>query len=231
MDLLPRMTGDAAENMARDLLLLEAHPRPEVPRLRLYGWSEPAHTFGISQRWAEWRPLVPASSVLVRRPTGGGLVSHLEDWTFAAAIPAGHPVFGLEAIRSYAVVLGALRDALTRLGAEVDQVPLPSGPRAFLRPAACGERPEPFDLLAPAGNRKAAGAAQKRTRDGLLMQGYVERSALPGLDWESLDGTFAVELGRALGSSPRQVATDEVDPGRLREGRRRFGSPEWNERA
>lgn len=230
MEVLPRSVGAAAENMARDLLLLEAYPRPLVPRFRAYGWSEPAHTFGVSQRWAEWRPAVPVSSALVRRPTGGGLVSHHDDWTFALALPAGHPVAELEAVRSYAVVLGALGTALGRQGCEVAQVPLPSGARPYLAPSVCGQRPEPHDLVTAGSGRKVAGAAQKRTRDGLLLQGYVDRDALPGCDWISLSAGFAAELARALGTQPREVAAPAIEPDRESLAVARFASREWNER-
>jgi lipoyl(octanoyl) transferase len=230
MDLLPRTSGSAAENMARDLLLLEAHPGSQVPRLRTYGWSEPAHTFGISQRWAEWRPQVPAGSVLLRRPTGGGLVSHLADWTFALALPASHPVFQLEAIRSYAVVLGALGRALARQGLDLTQVPLPPGDRAFAAPSVCGNRPEPHDLVRGADGRKVAGAAQKRTREGLLLQGYVDRSSLPGCDWDALRWAFAVELGAALGSEPSEAPSPDYGRALEQAMLDRFASREWNER-
>jgi lipoate-protein ligase A len=231
MELLARTESSAAENMARDLLLLEAYPRPEVARLRLYGWSEPAHTFGVSQRWAEWRAATPAASTLVRRPTGGGLVSHLADWTFALALPAAHPVHGLEAIRSYAIVLGALAAALRRQGLEVRQVPLPAGSRPFRTPAVCGERAEPHDLVAAEGARKVAGAAQKRTRHGLLLQGYVDRDALPGCDWRRLAADFPAELACVLGSSVRETEGSQVDAGQLAAETARFASADWNERA
>lgn len=230
MDVLPSSDGSAVENMARDLLLLEAYPRSGTPRFRTYGWTEPAHTFGVSQRWSEWRPRVPASSALVRRPTGGGLVSHLADWTFSLALPASHPVVELEAIRSYAVVLGALGSALRRQGCEVLQVPLPPGARAYLAPSVCGQRPEPHDLVTVGEGRKVAGAAQKRTREGLLLQGYVDREALPACDWTALRAVFAAELARALGSEPREAGPPATDPAREAEALARLGSREWNER-
>lgn len=230
MDVLPRTDGAAVENMARDLRMLEAYPRPASPRFRTYGWTEPAHTFGVSQRWSEWRPRVPADSVLVRRPTGGGLVSHLHDWTFALALPSSHPVFGWEAIESYAVVLGALETALRRQGCEVLRVPLPEGPRAYRAPTVCGQRPEPHDLVAPADGRKVAGAAQKRTRDGLLLQGYVDRLALPGCDWPGLGAGFAEELGKALDSPAREVAWPAAEPEWEQATLARLASREWNER-
>ena len=112
MDVLPRQAADAVANMAADLLLLEKYPHPERVRYRPYTWTVPAYTFGVSQKWETYRALVPASTQLVRRATGGGLVSHLEDWTFAVVLPSGHPLCEAEAMASYEAVHQALAEAL-----------------------------------------------------------------------------------------------------------------------
>lgn len=230
MDILPWSESTAALNMARDLLLLEAYPDPSAPRFRAYGWSEPAFTFGVSQRWSEYRPRVPAGAALVRRATGGGLVSHLSDWTFALALPSGHPVVELEALESYAVVLRALESALRAQGQPVARVPSGGGPRAFQAPSVCAERPEPHDLVhAPSGS-KVAGAAQKRTRDGLLLEGYVWKPSLPGLDLPRLAEDFPAALSAALGSRPRSVGEPAYPKDASAAMAARFTSAEWNER-
>jgi lipoate-protein ligase A len=167
---------------------------------------------------------------LVRRPTGGGLVSHLEDWTYALAVPSGHPVFALEAILSYEMALGALAEALRRQGMDVAQVPRPSGPRGYQAPTVCGQRPEPHDLVAGREGRKVAGAAQKRTRGGLLLQGYVDRAVLPGCDWLRLERDFPETLAKALGTSPHPVETPALDGAALAAETARFASAGWNER-
>lgn len=229
MDALPRSEATAAANMALDLLLLTAYPDPRVSRLRCYGWTEPAHTFGVSQRWAEWRPRAPESCALVRRPTGGGLVSHLADWTFALAVPSGHAVCAMDATRSYAVVLDALREALNAQSQGVASVPRPSAPRPYQVPGVCGDRPEPHDLVTADGS-KVAGAAQKRTREGLLLQGYVERGALPRCDWGRLGRDFSRALADALGEEAREPGAPEYPAGLLSGEIARFASREWNER-
>ena len=230
MDVLPRADATAALNMAQDLLLLEAYPRPGVPRLRAYGWAEPAYTFGVSQRWGEWRSRAPATCALVRRPTGGGLVSHLEDWTFALAVPSDHPLVALEALASYGAVLRALEQALRGLGQPVAAVAAPGGPRAYRAPEICAERPEPHDLVRSDDGRKVAGAAQKRGRDGLLLQGYVDRAVLPGCDWARLGSAFADALGEALGSPARSVESPVYEKDAAAAAALRFASRDWNER-
>lgn len=230
MDVLPRQSADAVANMAADLLLLEKYPHPERIRFRAYAWSAPAFTFGVSQSWEKYRAAVPPHCQLVRRCTGGGLVSHLEDWTFALAIPAAHPVAAADAMASYALVHKAMAEALTAQGLPVRLVPSPSGPRDFRQPDQCSSQSEPNDLVRADDGRKIAGAAQKRTRQGLLIEGYVWKPHLPGCDWPRFEGDFVAALGRALGSAPVQVAEPIYDQFDHEGAWAKFNSEEWNRR-
>lgn len=216
--------------MALDLLLLEAYPDAARCRLRCYGWAEPAYTFGVSQRWGEWRPRAPEGCALVRRPTGGGLVSHLADWTFALVLPAGHPVHDLDALESYGAVLSGLERAMLAQGLDVRRVPRPEGERRQTAPTVCAERPEPHDLVRASDGLKVAGAAQKRSRDGLLLQGYVDRRALPGCDWARLETDLATALGETLGTPARAVGAPTYPKEVAAELAARFASKAWNER-
>ncbi|MCU6551020.1 lipoyl protein ligase domain-containing protein, partial [Klebsiella pneumoniae] len=89
LDLLPTRTGGAAENMATDFLLLQRYSNETHARFRHYGWHRPAFTFGYSQKIAFVRAQLPADTPveLCRRPTGGGVVDHRDDWTYALVIP------------------------------------------------------------------------------------------------------------------------------------------------
>ncbi len=83
LEILPVRRGGAAENMALDFLLLQRYPRPAVPRFRHYDWRGPAFTFGYAQKIAWVRGALPPGEPvdLCRRPTGGGIVDHRDDWT------------------------------------------------------------------------------------------------------------------------------------------------------
>lgn len=156
----------AAWNMASDELLLDEVVAEGRPILRFYGWTEPAATFGYSQRWAEvqrWTALRP----LIRRPTGGGLVPHDRGWTYTLAFPSGHAWHQLRARESYARVHSWLQRAFARTGWRTELAR--SGPGGV--PGACFSRAETSDVLS--GGTKVAGAAQRRTRGGLLIQGAV----------------------------------------------------------
>ncbi len=82
---LPVRTAGAAENMALDFLLLQRYPAPAAVRFRHYEWRTAAFTFGLSQRIDYVRAHLPPGGTfdLCRRPTGGGVVDHRNDWTYA----------------------------------------------------------------------------------------------------------------------------------------------------
>ena len=178
--LLEQGNLDAAYNMAVDEALLEFAPELGRPVLRFYGWCEAAASFGYAQKYAEierWTKLRP----LVRRPTGGGLVAHDEDWTYSIAIPPAHAWYELKASESYRKVHEWIRDAFSRM-----QVPTSLAPVANKEiPGQCFIGAEKFDLLWH--GRKIAGAAQRRTRSGLLIQGSIQPPPIPleRKDWQA----------------------------------------------
>src|SRR3954467_15094445 len=118
LDVLPIRTGGAGENRARDFLVRQRYPRPTAPRFRHYSWRGPAFTFGYSQKIAFVRATLPAGETfdVCRRPTGGGVVDHRDDWTFSLVIPRGHPLEDVRATQSYREVHECLAAALTRQG-------------------------------------------------------------------------------------------------------------------
>jgi lipoyl(octanoyl) transferase len=159
--------GEPAFNMALDEALLEAMPRLGRPALRFYGWTEPAATFGYFQHYGEVAALTPLRP-LVRRPTGGGIVPHDADWTYSLAFPTHHEWYGLVATESYRRVHAWIQAAFARLGTATDLAPR----AAKAGPGQCFVGYEQSDVLWQ--GRKIAGAAQRRRRDGLLIQGSVQ---------------------------------------------------------
>lgn len=180
----------ASENMAFDSLMLRAWPLDDEPRLRFYGWERPCATCGVSQRAEDFPGVDPR--FLVRRPGGGGLVRHSNaEMTYAFAVSRRHLLFSMRPADSYVEIHGALARAARLAGAEVSLLERDAPPDGL--PAECFRRPSAGDVMLASG-RKLAGAAQKRTRDGLLVQGYVALSGLPG----RVRGEFAALAGAAL---------------------------------
>jgi lipoate-protein ligase A len=170
----------AAYNMALDETLLESAPELERPVLRFYGWLENAASFGYSLKFADverWTLLRP----LVRRPTGGGLVPHDSDWTYSLAFPPRHPWYLLKAVESYRRVHEWIRDAFARINVPTTLASASSN----RRPGQCFVGAEEFDVLWH--GRKIAGAAQRRTRTGLLIQGSLQPPPISLLreNWQS----------------------------------------------
>ncbi len=159
--------GPSALNMAWDEALLEAGPRLGRPVLRFYGWLEPAASFGFSQKYAEVAR-VTALRPLVRRPTGGGLVPHDRDWTYSLVFPPSHPWYALAAVDSYRRTHEWLQAAWARLNVST----LLAAAANRVAPGQCFLGAEKFDLLWR--DHKIAGAAQRRTRSGLLIQGSLQ---------------------------------------------------------
>jgi lipoate-protein ligase A len=158
---------DAAFNMALDEALLENVSQLGQPVLRFYGWTEPAATFGYFQKFSE---VAEATGLrpLIRRPTGGGIVPHDADWTYAAIFPPGHEWHSLKAEASYRRIHDWLRLAFAELKIETELAP--GGKKSL--PGQCFVGHEKFDLLWH--GKKIAGAAQRRNRLGLLIQGSVQ---------------------------------------------------------
>ncbi len=187
--------SSAALNMAVDELLLLTVAGWKAPVLRFYGWDEPAASFGYFQKFADVEAMTPLRP-LVRRPTGGGIVPHDRDWTYSVAFPPGHFWYDLKAIESYLRVHEWVCAAFQKLGVSAEVAP----EAAKTGPGQCFLGHEKFDLLHK--GRKIAGAAQRRTRSGLLIQGSIQppsRSvdrdawhramfdAMPGVRWVALD--------------------------------------------
>lgn len=166
--------GDPAFNMALDEALMESASIQGAPLLRLYSWTTPAATFGYSQSISQIEAAT-ALRPLIRRTTGGGLVPHDADWTYTLVIPPAHPWYDLRAAQSYHRVHSWLHRAFALLS-----VPTLLAPCARTEiPGRCFVGYEQSDLLWL--GRKIAGAAQRRSRSALLIQGSVQPQP-PGVD-------------------------------------------------
>jgi len=227
---LPVRTGGAAENMAVDFLLLQRSPGIPGPRFRHYEWRAPAFTFGYSQKIAWVRPQLPPEGAfdLCRRPTGGGLVDHRGDWTYALVIPRGHPVEEARAAQSYRVIHECLAAALRAQGVAADLQPAAADPDAA--PGICFKKAEASDVVAPGGG-KIAGAAQKRNKRGLLFQGSVWRPAAGGaaVDWDRFGEDFAAGIGAALDAPAASAPWPEFDEDEVSALTETYASAEWVE--
>jgi lipoate-protein ligase A len=236
LEVLPERTGAAAENMATDFMLLQRYPREGVARYRHYGWRSPSFTFGYSQKISFVRSQLPPgeSPDLCRRPTGGGIVDHRDDWTYCLAVPRGHPFEEASATQSYRAIHEALAEALKAAGAHVSLKPVaaivpeggPGGPAGV-----CFERAEIFDVVHSGTGAKVAGGAQKRNKRGLLFQGSIWRPAAGGaaVDWDLFGEDFVERLARALGAEATATPWPDFNDQELEGLVEQYSAPEWME--
>ncbi|MDI1248147.1 MAG: lipoate--protein ligase family protein [Lacunisphaera sp.] len=229
LHLLPIRTAGAAENMALDFLLLQRYPDAAAPRFRHYEWRGPAFTFGYSQKIGFVRANLPAGEAfdLCRRPTGGGIVDHRNDWTYALVLPRGHPLYDERAPQSYRIVHECLAAALVAGGqpAAVKQVcdPCETGP------GICFQRAELYDVINPRTGAKIAGAAQKRNKHGLLFQGSIEKATVGPVDWAGFQARFAASLGPVIGGGAAETPWPDLNEDEVSGLVEQYSAPEWIE--
>lgn len=161
-------------NMAIDELLLENAASLGRPLIRIYGWDRPSISIGYVQ---DYNAAKKDDFTLVRRPTGGGIVYHDNDLTYTAVIPASHKINKLDRMESYHVFHRAAMRALAFFGlnASLAELETPTPDRATMK---CFTTPTRYDLIC--NEKKYAGAAQRRTKKGILHQGSISLEASNG---------------------------------------------------
>jgi lipoate-protein ligase A len=237
LDILPFCTASAAENMAMDFLLLRRYPQRHA-RFRHYDWHRSAFTFGYGQKIAFVREQIAAAQAdesrdLCRRPTGGGIVDHREDWTYSLILPRGHLLEEARATDSYREIHVALAAALQKQGvaAEVQtECEPPEEGETCERSGVCFQRAERYDVVHSGSGEKIAGAAQKRNRNGLLFQGSLWRPAVQKeIDWDTLEEDLVHGLAKLLDCEATHTPWPEFAEGEVDGLIEQYSSTEWLE--
>jgi lipoate-protein ligase A len=170
-------------NMAIDEVLLS---KGRSAILRFYRWNKPAISFGYFVAFAE-ACAAAGDHAMVRRWTGGGIVPHGEDLTYSIIIPASDPAFTETSKSIYENVHRVLCETLIAHGDGAELLPVAAlYERRNQTDSAvmdhcynhCFANPVHADVMVNA--RKVAGAAQRKTRSGLLHQGSIQRENLGG---------------------------------------------------
>lgn len=205
-----RALASAAMNMAIDEALLE---QSTLPILRCYRWRQPSLSFGYFGKFASVAAEAGSREV-VRRWTGGGIVLHGDDLTYALVTPAAHPAAARGPAAIYAALHGAIREAL---GAEGRMAELASAAAPKISDD-CFANPVRDDVLLL--GRKIAGAAQRRTRGGFLQQGSIQLADLA----ESFRERFASALSPQV--EAREIPT-EISRRAAELAAEKYGTEEW----
>src|SRR6478735_3264189 len=210
----------AAMNMAIDEVLLET---AAVPTIRFYRWRSPALSFGYFGKFSDVA-MCAAERDLVRRWTGGGIVFHGDDLTYSIVIPANDPVFDESSIAIYEKIHRTLADALNGVGERavvaggVDPGGIALSKHAASSDYNCFANPVRADVMM--NGRKIAGAAQRRTRRGLLQQGSIQ-----GI---TTNNDLAEKFAQSLSVNRSELEIIEEVFQRARElAQQKYGSDSW----
>ena len=215
----------AAMNMAIDEALFET---AVVPTIRFYRWRSPALSFGYFGKFSDVA-VYAAERDLVRRWTGGGIVFHGDDLTYSIVIPASDAVFDESSIVIYEKIHRALCGALGKTGQRavvaggVDPGGFSAATRAAVNASgySCFANPVRADVMMD--GRKIAGAAQRRTRRGLLQQGSIQ-----GITMKT---DLAQKFAQALSANCSEFEANEEIFRRAREfARQKYGTESWQRR-
>jgi lipoate-protein ligase A len=123
---------DPAENMRRDVALLEAAATGAETVLRLFTFVPPGITLGRAQDPARELDLDRCRVAGLQwavRPTGGRAIYHDEDWTYSLAAGLADPSWGGGLEAAYGKTSRLLVASLTRLGVPVARRAPPEAPQ------------------------------------------------------------------------------------------------------
>jgi lipoate-protein ligase A len=212
-----KVARSAAMNMAIDEALLES---VMIPAIRFYHWQCPALSFGYFGRFADVMRYQRERD-LVRRWTGGGIVFHGVDLTYSIVVPASDLAFAESSMSIYEKIHCALCEALKKNG----QLALvaAAADRGGITVANdygynCFENPVRSDVIV--ASRKVAGAAQRRTRRGLLQQGSIQ-----GIE---VGDDLAQRFVEALSANRSERKLDDEISNRARDlVERKYGTDLW----
>jgi lipoate-protein ligase A len=166
--------ADGAANMAIDEAMLEAVSEGSMPStLRLYAWEPACLSLGYAQASSEVdaERLTTHGWSIVRRPTGGRAILHIDELTYAIAAPTSDLQVEGGVLASYRRLSAGLLAGLRQLGLapEVrDAEPVGDDERAD---PVCFEVPSAYEITV--GGRKLVGSAQLRRQGGVLQHGSL----------------------------------------------------------
>ena len=158
--------------------------------LRFYTIEPQAFTLGyfIKELPAGFGDGIP----VVRRLTGGGIVTHSQDLVFALGARRDSFPFFRSTSESYVAIHTAIREGYRKMSVETSLVSCKEASCVKTASAlknVCFQNPVPGDLVA--GSEKVAGGAQKREKGYFLHQGSLK---LKGLNFN----LEAVDLSEVL---------------------------------
>jgi lipoyl(octanoyl) transferase len=234
--LLPFDSADGPTNMATDEVLLQAAVAGTAT-LRFYGWPVPTVSLGYfqSEKLRRGDPLLEPLP-FVRRPSGGEMLVHHHEVTYALALPPGTwQRHTSEAASMHQLIL----TVLARLGMQ-GQLSDAEGARPMDGPL-CFQHVTRGDVLL--AGAKVAGSARRKRRGAVLQHGGIllarspHAPALPGirdLTGRDLRAASVVEMLRGAFAAATDARLQEAvlsnkETEQLNELKdKKYGTTAWN---
>lgn len=199
-------TNSAALNMAIDEAIQTFHLRGETPpTLRAFTWERPAISLGRFQdveREILTEECAARGIDLVRRPTGGRAVLHVDEFTYSMTISTAYGVPG-GVVAAYSWLAQGIIAALEGFGIHSE---VSTNRVSKQQTAACFAFSTQADLTS--NGRKLVGSAQVWREDSVLQQGTIPLEGRGPLLFSLLK--YPTEEARQAALAAYQEATASV---------------------
>ena len=165
--------ASGAWNMAVDEAIATLSARGDVPpTLRFYQWRPAAVSLGRHQpvEDIDLARLQERGWGIVRRPTGGRAILHIDELTYSIAGPVDEPRLQGAVLDVYNRISQGLLTGLRRLGVPAEKAPADKRAGQDVS-AACFEVPSAYEISV--GNQKLIGSAQRRAGGYVLQHGSL----------------------------------------------------------
>jgi lipoyl(octanoyl) transferase len=172
--LIEHPPAQGAWNMAVDEAILESvYNHQSLPTLRLYAWQPACLSLGHAQPFAEvnTQVLEVQGWDVVRRPTGGRAILHIDELTYSVIAPQSEPRVKGGVLESYLRLSEALLEALRTLGLQPQASENGTHHNSKAPNPVCFEVPSNYEITV--NGKKLIGSAQARRKDGLLQHGAL----------------------------------------------------------
>ena len=160
-------------NMAVDDALLEAAQEDGyLPTLRLYSWNPPCLSLGHAQhiREVDQEALKKMGWDLVRRPTGGRAILHIDELTYSITGNAEQPILQGGILESYQKISQAFIQMLQKYSLDPRSREESQQAKNQIEPV-CFEIPSNYEITV--AGKKIIGSAQARRKNAILQHGAI----------------------------------------------------------
>jgi len=172
--LIKHPPANGAWNMAVDEAILESvYSGDSLPTLRLYAWQPGCLSLGHAQPFEEVNQAILQQNGwdVVRRPTGGRAILHIDELTYSVTSSLSEPRVKGGVLESYLRLSKALLEALTLLGLTPESKEDASSHHSKHPNPVCFEVPSNYEITVNC--KKLIGSAQARRKEGLLQHGAL----------------------------------------------------------